>query len=109
MIQVKNYTIEYINLEVDDFRGQTCSMKLKQLLTDNEFTTVLCESGHTDRFAVFELNLSPTQSGPSASILGLTGFGLDIDYGQYRFDITQGGQLLETGLLWISGQNNTIY
>lgn len=109
MIHCQNYTINVVALEVDDFRGPTLSMNIKSLVNNKLIHTTLYDAGHTDRFAFFELNLSPTQSGPSASILGYTGSGIDIDGGGWRYDISIGNQLLETGLMTVSGNNNSIY
>ena len=109
MIQTRNYTISNIYFDGDGFRGPSCSMKMTRLVDNTEFTTILYNSGSYPRFGVYELNLSPTQSGPNATIYGFTGFGMTVSFGQYKYEITKNTQLLETGLLWVFGNNNTIY
>jgi len=109
MIQTQNYQIQDIYVEVDGFRGATCTLDLTQLITGETFSTTLYNNNSTQRWGIYELNLSPTQSGPQATIWGFTGVGITVSYGQYRYDISKNNQTLETGLLWVYGENNTIY
>lgn len=109
MIQTQNYQIQNIYVEADGFRGPTCSLHLEQLITSEKYTTIIYNNSSTARWGIYELNLSPTQSGPRATVYGFTGPGLTVSYGQYRYDIEKNNQTLETGILWVFGQNNTIY
>lgn len=109
MIQCQNYTLNTIYVEADGFRGATCTIYLKKLLTDNVIQTGLYDAGSYTRFGVYELNLSPTQSGIFASALGFTGPGIDVSYGQYQYDIKKDTQLLERGILWVFGENISPY
>lgn len=109
MIQAQNYSLNIINVEVDDFRGATCTIELKKLLTSDIITTTLYDAGSTQRFGTYELNLSPTQSGIFASALGSTAYGITVSFGQYQYDIKKDTQLLETGILFVFGENQTPY
>lgn len=109
MIHCQNYSVNIINVEADDFRGATCTIYLKKLMTDEVIETGLYDAGSYTRFGVYELNLSPTQSGTYASALGFTGFGITVSYGQYQYDIKKDTQLLERGILWVFGENISPY
>lgn len=109
MIIVNNYTINQIFTEVDNFRGTSCSIDLIALVDGEEFSSVIFNWDSDLRWGKWELNLSPTQSAPIAASYGLTASGLNLSYGEYKFVIKDNLTPLETGILWVKGQNNSIY
>lgn len=109
MLLTNNYTNNLLYVEADGFRGSTLSINLTALVDNENFNWILYNSGSTPRWGIYELNLSPTQSSPGASALGYTGPGLTLSFGQYKYELVTGITKLETGILWVQGQNNTIY
>ena len=109
MLLTNNYTYNKIYVEADGFRGPTLSINLIALVDNENFSWTLYNDGSTSRWGIYELNLSPTQSSPAAVALGYTGSGLNLSYGEYKYTLVKGITELETGILWVLGQNNTIY
>lgn len=109
MLITNNYTINKLFVEADSFRGATMSINLIALVDNEEFNWTIYNDGSTSRWGIYELNLSPTQSSPAAVAAGYTGSGLSLSYGQYKYTLKTNTTELENGILWVQGQNNTIY
>lgn len=109
MILTNNYQINTIYVDVDGFRGATATIDILRMIDSKTWSTGLWRVEDNVRWGVYELNFSPTQSGPSASIWGFTGPGITVSYGQYDYQIKKDNLLLEKGILWVMGDNNGIY
>jgi len=109
MIKVENSKINTIHVEADAFRGATISIEITALIDNEKSTLIGYNDSSTTRWGRYELNLSPTQSGPRATTYGFTGPGYTTSVGEYKYILKDNQTQLEIGILWIQGQNQTIY